>query len=68
MPNSKIVLHHVGGRWGNQPFPVPPRFERDFVRVLYEADADAIDGIREATKDLKSQVIIVPACLAEADC
>jgi FkbM family methyltransferase len=68
LSNPRIVLHHVGGRWGNQPFPVPPRFERDFVRVLYEADADAIDGIREATKDLKSQVIIVPACLAEADC
>jgi FkbM family methyltransferase len=68
LSNAKIVLHHVGGRWGNQPFPVPPRFERDFVRVLYEADGDAIDGIRAATKDLSSQVIIVPACLAEADC
>src|SRR5712691_4770396 len=68
LSNPKIVLHHVGGRWGNQPFPVPARFEQDFVRLLYEADADAIDGIQEATRDLKSKVIIAPVCLAEADC
>ena len=40
--SSKIVLHHVGGRWGDHPFPRLPAFAGDFVEVLYEADTDAI--------------------------
>jgi FkbM family methyltransferase len=57
----------ITGALGNQPFQCLLVLNGT-SRILYEADADAIDGIREATKDLKSQVIIVPACLAEADC
>src|SRR3984957_19683813 len=49
--SSKIVLHHVGGRWGNHPFPRLPAFAGDFVEVLYEADTDAIAAIQEAGKD-----------------
>ena len=49
--NSKIVLHHVGGRWGNHPFPRLPAFAGDFVEVLYEADTDAIAAIQEAGKN-----------------
>lgn len=40
-----------------------PRFEADFVTVLYEADMDAIDGIHQANRE----AIVIPACLAEAD-
>jgi FkbM family methyltransferase len=65
--NSKIVLHHVGGRWGNHPFPRLPAFAGDFVEVLYEADTDAIAAIREAGKGHPSELIVIPACLADSD-
>jgi FkbM family methyltransferase len=65
--SSKIVLHHVGGRWGNHPFPRLPAFAGDFVEVLYEADTDAIAAIQEAGKDRPSELIVIPACLADSD-
>jgi FkbM family methyltransferase len=65
--NSKIVLHHVGGRWGNHPFPRLPAFAGDFVEVLYEADTDAIAAIHEAAKDHPSELVVIPACLADSD-
>jgi hypothetical protein len=54
--SSKIVLHHVGGRWGNHPFPRLPAFAGDFVEVLYEADTDAIAAIQEAGKDRPNEL------------
>ena len=65
--NSKIALHHVGGRWGNHPFPRLPAFADDFVEVLYEADADAIAAIHQAGKDRPGEQIVIPACLADSD-
>jgi FkbM family methyltransferase len=65
--SSKIVLHHVGGRWGNHPFPRLPAFAGDFVEVLYEADTDAIAAIQEVGKDRPSELIVIPACLADSD-
>src|ERR1700675_1765714 len=65
--SSKIVLHHVGGRWGNHPFPRLPTFAGDFVEVLYEADTDAIAAIHEAGKNRPNKLIVIPACLADSD-
>src|SRR5580693_6484520 len=65
--NSKIALHHVGGRWGNHPFPRLPAFAGDFVEVLYEADTDAIAAIHEAGKSHANELIVIPACLADSD-
>ena len=65
--NSKIALHHVGGRWGNHPFPRLPAFAADFVEVLYEADTDAIAAIQEAAEDRPNELIVIPACLADSD-
>jgi FkbM family methyltransferase len=65
--NSKIALHHVGGRWGNHPFPRLPAFAGDFVEVLYEADTDAIAAIKEAGKNRPNEMIVIPACLADSD-
>ena len=65
--SPKIAIHHVGGRWGNRSFPTLPRFEADFVVVLYEADTDAIAGIREACADQPAELIVLPFCLAAAD-
>ena len=65
--NSKIALHHVGGRWGNHPFPRLPAFAGDIVEVLYEADTDAIAAIHQAGKNRPSELIVIPACLADSD-
>jgi len=65
--SSKIVLHHVGGRWGNHPFPRLPAFAGDFVEVLYEADTDAIAAIQKAGKGRPNELIVIPACLADSD-
>ena len=65
--HSKIALHHVGGRWGNHPFPRLPAFAGDFIEVLYEADTDAIAAIQEAGKHRPSELIVIPACLADRD-
>ena len=65
--SSKIVLHHVGGRWGNHPFPRLSAFAGDFVEVLYEADTDAIAAIHQAGKGRANELIVIPACLADSD-
>ena len=65
--DAKIVLHHVGGRWGNHGFPRLPAFAGDFIEVLYEADADAIAAIHQARKGQPGELIVVAACLADID-
>lgn len=64
---SKISLHHVGGRWGNNAFPLLQQFKCDFVNVLYEADEDAIPGIYETRNDQKSELIVLPYSLFDSD-
>jgi len=64
---SKIVLHHVGGRWANHPLPIPPRFADDFISVLHEADTDAIPAIRVAAGKDSGNLIVIPSCLADDD-
>jgi len=66
-PEAKIVLHHVGGRWGNHGFPRLPAFAGDFVEVLYEADTDAIAAIHQARMGQPGKLIVVSACLADVD-
>lgn len=41
-PHLRLIHHHVGGRAGDTGFNLPTAFEPDVVRVLYDADADAI--------------------------
>jgi len=65
--DPKIVLHHVGGRWGNHGFPRLPAFAGDFVEVLYEADIDAIAAIHQARQGQPGELIVVAACLADVD-
>jgi FkbM family methyltransferase len=65
--SSKIALHHVGGRWGNHPFPRLPAFASDFIEVLYEADTDAIAAIHETRKGRSGELIVISDCLADRD-
>jgi len=64
---SKIHVHHVGGRWGDDAFSAPAVFDTDLVRVLYEADADAVQTIEEALLDRSSECHVVNACLSDSD-
>jgi FkbM family methyltransferase len=64
---SKIVLHHVGGRWGNHAFPRLPAFAGDVVEVLYEADTDAVPAIYEARQGHPGELLVIPACLGDTD-
>ena len=65
--SSKIAIHHVGGRWGNHPFPTPRRFAADFINVLYEADVDAIPAIHAIRRDDEGELIVMPHCLSDTD-
>lgn len=62
--NSKITLHHVGGRGGTLPFPAVPRFESDFVSVLYDADKACVPHIKSVQKN-RSEAHIFPYCLGK---
>lgn len=47
----RLIHHHVGGRAGDAPFPMPPQLGPDVLRVLYEADDTAVEQIRKASED-----------------
>ena len=63
--SQRISVHHIGGRGGTRPFPVMEEFEGDIVNVLYDADQDCVEQIRETNKKLKSELHVLPVCLAE---
>jgi FkbM family methyltransferase len=65
---ARIVSHHVGGRGGSRSFPVLKHFERDFVNVLYDADADCIGQMREVSSAMDSESHVLPYCLGEQAC
>lgn len=62
---KKIALHHIGGRNGSRPFPILDQFEQDFVSVLYDADASCLDEAEAKNKELKSQLFVLPYCVAK---
>ena len=61
--NTRISIHHIGGRDGHGPFPMLSRFEPDFVLTYYDADADCVEQIKERNQYLKSEVHVLPYCL-----
>ncbi len=63
IPEMLICSHHVGGRAGNRAFPVMPRFEKDFINVIYDADSDCVEQIAKENKQLPSRLIVLPYCL-----
>src|SRR3954451_7730447 len=62
-PYPRLVLHHVGARFGSRYFPVLPAFEGDVVNVLYDADADCIAQIEQKNRHLPSELHVLPYCL-----
>jgi len=63
---NKISLHHVGGRNGSRAFPILKSFEKDFVSVLYDADKDCIEQIKEKNLGSKAELHVLPYCLGRA--
>ncbi len=61
--NLKLVGHHVGGRNASVSFLPPPPFQKDFVSVLYDADAACVEQILEKTADSGYAVRAFPYCL-----
>jgi FkbM family methyltransferase len=57
-------VHHIGGRSGSRSFPILKRFEQDIVSVLYDADPDCLEQVREVNERLGSEVIVLPDCFA----
>ena len=62
--NSKISVHHIGGRAGSRAFPILRSFEKDIINVLYDADKDCIEGIKEANRNHESELYVFPYCFS----
>jgi len=62
---DRIIAHHVGGRGFGVALNSPPRFSRDIVNVLYEADDKcALDMIAQNTNE---NFHVLPYCLGLED-
>jgi FkbM family methyltransferase len=61
----QLCVHHIGGRDGARAFPRLERFEQDIVTVVYDADADCVEQMREASSHGGSQSLVaLPYCIA----
>lgn len=63
--DDKICLHHIGGRGGSRSFPINKFFESDIINVLYDADQDCIDQIKESNDKLESSLTVYPHCISD---
>src|SRR5262245_3794593 len=62
---DRIIAHHVGGRGFGVALNSPPRFSRDIVNVLYEADDKcALEMIAQNTNE---NFHVLPYCLGLED-
>src|ERR1700680_3287594 len=49
-PNLRLTTHHVGGREGYGPFWLPDSLAADAPVVFYEADPDAVAGMKSGAR------------------
>jgi FkbM family methyltransferase len=61
MMSDRFVVHHVGGRFGNFPFPAPEALREELELVLYDADADCVGALAGR------RTTVLPICLADHD-
>lgn len=64
--DKHISVHHIGGRSGSRAFPVLSKFEKDIINVIYDADADCVEQIRQRNQKLESKLHVLPYCLSDA--
>lgn len=67
MNDKKLAVHHIGGRFGNGGLPLLKRFEKDFQRVFYDADADCIGQIKEKFNGSASEIHVLPYCVGRSE-
>ncbi|MCP4150518.1 MAG: FkbM family methyltransferase [bacterium] len=65
--DTRISLHHIGGRGGTRAFPYIPGIEKDIVNVLYDADPDCAEQIKERNESKESELHVLPYCLGETN-
>ena len=58
---SQICIHHIGGKGGSIDFPVLPKFKEEIDYIIYDADEDCVDDLKEQWKDYNAT--IKPFCL-----
>ncbi len=62
----KLSVHHIGGRDGSRGFPSLGLLEQDVVNVLYDADPDCLQQIRQRNVTQRSKVHVLPYCVSDA--
>lgn len=62
--NDKLSIHHIGGRSGSGVFPSANLFNKDFMHVYFDADADCIEQIKHKHKDKYSELHVLPYCFS----
>ncbi|MSP00842.1 MAG: FkbM family methyltransferase [Acetobacteraceae bacterium] len=62
-----FIIHHVGARFGNSPFPIPEQFTRDVEVVLFDADDDCVEGLLERDAAAGVRRRIVSTWLSDTD-
>lgn len=66
MHQERISVHHIGGRNGSRAFPILKGFEKDIINILYDADTDCLEHIRDKNQYLKSELHILPYGFGDA--
>ena len=62
---DNIILHHIGSRSGTRSFPSNLKFESEMINILYEADEECIQQIKQVNEALSSKLIIYPNCISD---
>jgi FkbM family methyltransferase len=62
---ERIVAHHVGARGFGVAFNCPPRFAKDLVHIVYEADSACAREMFAQNKDPNFHIL--PYCLGARD-
>jgi FkbM family methyltransferase len=62
---DRIIAHHVGGRGFGVALNSPPRFSRDIVNVLYEADDKC--ALKMIAQNTNENFHVLPYCLGLED-
>ena len=62
---SKLILHHVGGRAGSISFPISDNFEQDIINIIYDADKVCVKQIESLWHNKECQTYVYPYCLLD---
>lgn len=64
MNSSKLSVHHIGARGPTQAFPENFAFDSSVTNVLYEADSECIDELKQLNSHRKAKIIVLNECVS----